>query len=121
MHGLLPTNPAAAFALYYGRARTLLALVVPDTRWPGMWRIAWPDGRQSDLVNLARAKDAAVMIAERGPPARDRRLLHWKTKASNSPPGGPYARSARPGLSAGHPESRIAFPPHPQVSAEAVS
>jgi hypothetical protein len=108
MHGLLPTNTSTGFALHYGRACTPLALVVTDTRWPGMWRIAWPEGRLSDLVNLARAKDAAPMIAERGPPARDRRLLHWKTKASNSPAGGPYARSARRGLPGGYPARRSA-------------
>jgi hypothetical protein len=104
---LLPSNQS----LFYGSARSPLVQVVPDTRWPRMWRIAWPDGQLSDPVNLARAKDAAAMIAERGPPARDRRLLHWKTKASNSPPEGPYVRSVRPG---GH-------PPRDQVSAEVVS
>jgi hypothetical protein len=71
-------------ALYYGHARTPLALVVPDARRSGMWRIAGPDGRLSDLVNLARAKDAAAMIAERGPPARNRRRLHWKIKRSKA-------------------------------------
>jgi hypothetical protein len=102
MHGLPPTNTTTGFALYYGHARTPLALVVPDTHWSGMWRIAWPDGRLSDMVNLARAKDAAAAIAERGPPARDRLLVHWK--ASNSPPGGAYARFARLGLPEDHPE-----------------
>jgi hypothetical protein len=114
MHGLLPTNTTAGFALHYGRARTPLAQVVPDTDWPGMWRIILLDGRLSDLVNLARAKDAAAAIVERGPPARDRLLLHWKTKASNSPSGGSYARL-------GHPVSRSASLSHHQASAEVVS
>ena len=35
------------------------AHVVPDDKWPGMWRIVWPDGKISDMVNLDRAKDAA--------------------------------------------------------------
>ena len=74
-----PLMPIRAFALRYGRAPTPLALVVPDPDWPGMWRIAWPDGRFSDLVNLPRAKDAAQAISERGPPARNRRLFHWHT------------------------------------------
>jgi hypothetical protein len=45
---------------------------------PKMWRIRWPDGSTSDMVNLSRAKDAAAIIAERGPPERNRRLFHWK-------------------------------------------
>jgi hypothetical protein len=76
-----------AFHLHYGRAGAALAWVGPDLRWPGMWRITWPDGRTSDIINLARAKDAAEAICERGPPARDRKLFHWK--ASNSPSRAP--------------------------------
>src|SRR5215813_1773680 len=85
-----PVRTGAAFALRYGHTHTPLALVVPDADWPGMWRIAWPDGRLSDLVNLPRAKDAAEAISERGPPARNRRLFHWE--ASNSPRGAVPAR-----------------------------
>jgi hypothetical protein len=77
--------PIRAFALRYGHTRTPLALVAPDFDWPDMWRIAWPDGRLSDLVNLPRAKDAAEAISERGPPARNRRLFHWHT--SKTPRG----------------------------------
>jgi hypothetical protein len=73
------------FALRYGCARAPLALVVPDRDWPGMWRIAWPDSRLSDLVNLPRAKDPAEAISERGPPARNRRLFHWHTSNSHRP------------------------------------
>src|SRR5262245_29102319 len=62
--------------LLYGS--TVLATVVPDDTHPNMWRVVWPDGQQSDMVNLARAKDAAAVIAERGPPARDHRLLRWR-------------------------------------------
>ena len=66
------------YRLLYGRARRPLATVVPDTRWPDMWRIVWPDGRFSDMVNLARAVDGAAAIAERGPPGRYRKLLRWE-------------------------------------------
>jgi hypothetical protein len=73
------SRPASkTYHLLYGRARRPLATVVPDTRWPDMWRIAWPDGQLSDMVNLTRAKDAAVAIAERGPPGRLRKLLRWE-------------------------------------------
>src|SRR5262249_55773156 len=91
----LPRLPS--HTLHYGRTSTPLARVVPDSRWPNMWRIVWPDGRTSDVVNLARARDAAQATAERGPPARDRKLFHWKTSNSPSqaPPVAPIA-STRP-------------------------
>jgi hypothetical protein len=63
-------HPENAFSLHYGNVRTPMALVVPDARWPGMWRISWPDGQLSDMANLTRIKDAAVIICGRGPPQR---------------------------------------------------
>ena len=43
-----------------------------------MWRIVWPNGQRSDMVNLSRAIEAAEANAERGPPGRDRKLLRWE-------------------------------------------
>ena len=34
--------------------------IVPDAKWPGMYRIRRPDGSLSDMVNLTRAKDALL-------------------------------------------------------------
>jgi hypothetical protein len=51
--------------------------IAPDACWPGMWRILMPDGTQSDMANLARIKDAAAAICERGPARRDRRRFRW--------------------------------------------
>lgn len=39
--------------------------VEPDEKWSGMWRIHAPNGRASDMVNLARAKDSALLLARR--------------------------------------------------------
>jgi hypothetical protein len=36
--------------------------IVPDERWPSMWRVRSPDGTLSDMVNRARAKDAAMLM-----------------------------------------------------------
>jgi hypothetical protein len=36
------------------------AQIIPDGRWPGMWRVEFPEGVLSDMVNRTRAKDAAV-------------------------------------------------------------
>jgi hypothetical protein len=33
-------------------------LIVPDARWPNMYRIRKPDGTLTDMVNLTRAMDA---------------------------------------------------------------
>jgi endogenous inhibitor of DNA gyrase (YacG/DUF329 family) len=40
--------------------------IVPDAKWPGMYRVRRPDGTLSDLVNLTRAKDA--LAGMRGQP-----------------------------------------------------
>jgi hypothetical protein len=55
--------------LHSGR---LLAKIEPDARWPGMWRIRTPDGVCTDMVNISRAKDAAVSLALAALPSRDR-------------------------------------------------
>jgi hypothetical protein len=84
-----PTN-SAQVALFYGTARAPLARIVSDDTYPTMFRIHWPDGRVSDMANRTRCKDAATAICERGPPARNRRLLHWDTSRR-----APEARTAR--------------------------
>jgi hypothetical protein len=39
--------------------------IVPDARWPDMYRIKKPDGTLSDMVNLTRARDALRVLDER--------------------------------------------------------
>jgi hypothetical protein len=39
--------------------------IVPDDRWPGMYRVRRPDDSLSDMVNLTRAKDALAEIRRR--------------------------------------------------------
>jgi len=41
----------------------LLATVEPDTNWAGMYRVRLPDGHVTDMVNISRAKDAAISLA----------------------------------------------------------
>ena len=31
--------------------------IVPDPKWPGMYRVRLPDGSLTDIVNLTRATD----------------------------------------------------------------
>jgi hypothetical protein len=40
--------------------RKLLATIVPDSAWSGLWRVHLLDGHVSDLVNLSRAKDRSL-------------------------------------------------------------
>jgi hypothetical protein len=51
--------------------RKMIVDIVPDAVWSGMWRVR-ADGKLSDMVNRARAKDAALAIAlsvlNRAPP-----------------------------------------------------
>ncbi len=37
--------------------------LVPDKTYPNMWRVERPDGSLSDMLNRARAKDAAQTLA----------------------------------------------------------
>lgn len=65
-------------ALHYGKSRKPLAHVVPDGKYPKMWRIQWPDGSLSDMVNLSRAKDAAMVLAMRQLSTGNSKPLYWK-------------------------------------------
>jgi hypothetical protein len=48
-------------ALYFKRRKMLE--VIQDAKYPTMWRVKHPDGSLSDMVNLTRAKDAAIYLA----------------------------------------------------------
>jgi hypothetical protein len=45
------------------RSGRLLATIEPDAEWPGMWRVRLLNGRPTDMVNLTRARDAAITLA----------------------------------------------------------
>jgi len=49
--------------LCHGRSRKPLVTVEPDSKYTGMYRIQFPEGGLSDMVNLTRAKAAAVAFA----------------------------------------------------------
>jgi hypothetical protein len=46
-------------------ARKKVIDVVPDAKYASMWRVRYPDGSLSDMVNRSRAKDAALLAARR--------------------------------------------------------
>jgi hypothetical protein len=71
------------YSLYYlNRPKPVLS-VVPDAAYTGMWRVAWPDGRLSDMVNLTRAKDAGLGFASRQIHP-DTSRFKWKADKSRS-------------------------------------
>lgn len=77
---------AERFDLFIGRKFTGVA-VVQDKRYSAMWRIVGKDGEISDIVNLSRAKDAAITWARpRGLGGRE--SAHWKHRetALGGPP-----------------------------------
>jgi hypothetical protein len=51
--------------LFHGTDENPLAIVEPDAKYPTLYRIRYPDGHLSDMVNLTRAKDAACCLALR--------------------------------------------------------
>jgi hypothetical protein len=63
--------------LHDGNGGLPMVRIAPDASCPGMWRMHWPDGQMSDMGELARIRDEATEICERGPPTRDRRSFKW--------------------------------------------
>jgi hypothetical protein len=88
--------------------RTILARIVPDGVYPGMWRAKMPLGKLSDMTNLTRAKDAAMSIALS--------ILNREQKAqetvSEAPPTAPNGFEADQDLEAvlAGPEARLDMP-----------
>jgi hypothetical protein len=82
--------------LYRGRKRMPHACVEPDTVHPGLFRVRFSGGNVSDIVNLTRAKDAALAIV----------LRSLNSEAQDSPLGGPQARQKSVGVSEGTPNPR---------------
>jgi hypothetical protein len=75
-----PTNRRLGYTLHNGNSQTPMVRIVPDAKWPRMWRMILPDGQISDLANLSRIKDAAADICDRGPPRRNRAYFKWKAE-----------------------------------------
>ena len=51
-------SPVTHYRLYIGNKFTGV-IVARQHNYPSPWQIHWPDRQPSDIVNLARAKDAA--------------------------------------------------------------
>ena len=54
------------FSAKIGGARPAKKLeIVPDAKWPGMYRLRLSDGTLTDMVNLTRARDALLQMESR--------------------------------------------------------
>jgi hypothetical protein len=64
-HALQPTEISNEIQpiLRIGRGQLGAVSIVPDTKWPNMYRLRFPDGRLSDMLNLTRAKDALKAVS----------------------------------------------------------
>ena len=51
---------SSGYAITLVDQRKPLAVVVPDEKYSGMWRVVEENGDLSDMVNLSRAIDAAM-------------------------------------------------------------
>jgi hypothetical protein len=61
------------------RCRTV-ATIIPDQKWPRMWRVQLPNGHITDMVNLTRAKDAALTLAYANAASEIERGLHGSAR-----------------------------------------
>ena len=68
--------------LYLGTKSTGI-VVRPDAKYPNMYRVHWPDHPISEMVNLSRAKDAAMRWAGRAG-SGDGLRLKWKQSESHA-------------------------------------
>jgi hypothetical protein len=74
--------------LYFGRTFTGVS-VEPDPKWPDMWRVRLGD-RLSDMVNLTRARDAAIAWARpRGVGGEGVAVWHLRETPSEASPVAP--------------------------------
>jgi len=62
---------ANIYCLHRGRSHRPIVRIIPDG---ALYRIEWPDSGLSDLVNLSRAKAAALEWAERQAVTEGRKL-----------------------------------------------
>jgi hypothetical protein len=60
---LIVRQRASGFVITLVDQRKPLATVIPDEKYPGMWRVIEDNGDLSDMVNLSRAVDAAMSRA----------------------------------------------------------
>jgi hypothetical protein len=73
--------------LHYGKRQTALAEIVADEAYPAMYRVRWPNGDISDMVNLSRAKDAAIVLARHyHPELAKREGDRFRWKVGETPP-----------------------------------
>jgi len=89
------SKPDHGLDLHIGRRKTGVS-VHPDPVWPAMWRVH-QGGRVSDMVNISRAKEAAISWARpRGLGASE--VAHWRRRETRAEAGsGGFERASELG------------------------
>jgi hypothetical protein len=92
------------FDLKHAQSRRVLVRVIADAHYHAMYRLQFPDGSVSDMVNLSRAKDAAIAAALRDlnsevqeTPAEGCRSTKSRRPLPTTPPG-PATRAMPRGI-----------------------
>jgi hypothetical protein len=94
--GSLSFRPIAdGIAVCVGGRTKPIVVVVADQMHPDMFRVRHPNGGLSEMVNLARAKDAALTLA-----AAILNRNHPRISPAEAPPIAPGESSATPGRAA---------------------
>jgi hypothetical protein len=78
-------TPDGRLLLCRGRGRKPPVTVEPDSKYTGLYRIRFPDGGLSDMVNFTPPKDAALAFA----------LQALNCEAQETPPDASYVRQKR--------------------------
>jgi hypothetical protein len=63
MRDLIWRKHGVGYRLWYGKRR--MGEIVPDTKYPGMWRSLMSGGHLSDMANITWAREAVRRAAER--------------------------------------------------------
>jgi hypothetical protein len=71
-HGAIYRWQPTADGLTLKRSGRVVAEVVPDERYPSMFRVKLHGRSISDMINFARAKDAALRLADQALQTRPR-------------------------------------------------
>jgi hypothetical protein len=76
------SGPATIFV--YSAHGRVVATIEPAETWPSMWRVRLPKRRPSDMVNRARAREAAVSLVLAN--------LNYEDTPADAPPMRSFAR-----------------------------
>jgi hypothetical protein len=83
-----PGSSSAAAPIRQRKTANGIVSIVPDAKWPKMFRLRLPDGRLTDMMNIVRAKDALRKMGDGPlPEVSSPGLMPDASSPDSSPPG----------------------------------